>query len=133
MRKKPRNQLQLASNLTKLPPGTQGEERETGVGKGGEAGSRGKRGTLKRRCPSPLTGIHPRQQWPGSHHINNPSEVGKGGAAPLLFALLLVHLLHFHPPVLKPDFDLSLTQIEESGHFVPAVPGEVHIEQKLLL
>lgn len=46
----------------------------------------------------------------------------------LLFALLLIHLLHFHPPVLKPDFDLSLAQIEESGHFVPAVPGEVHIE-----
>lgn len=46
----------------------------------------------------------------------------------LLFALLLIHFLHFHPPVLKPDFDLSLTQIEESGHFVPTVPGEVHIE-----
>ena len=42
----------------------------------------------------------------------------------------LIHILHFHPPVLKPDFDLSLTQIEESGHFMPAVPGEVHIEQK---
>lgn len=55
----------------------------------------------------------------------------KGGS--LLFALLLIHFLHFHPPVLKPDFDLSLTQIEESGHFVPTVPGEVHIEQKLLL
>lgn len=61
-------------------------------------------------------------------------EKGWGGLGEsLLFALFLIHFLHFHPPVLKPDFDLSLTQIEESGHFVPTVPGEVHIEQKLLL
>lgn len=53
------------------------------------------------------------------------------GAALLLFsllALLLVHFLHFHPSVLKPDFDLSLTQVEESGHFVSTVPRQVHIE-----
>lgn len=45
-----------------------------------------------------------------------------------LLALLLVHFLHFHPSVLKPDFDLSLTQVEESGHFVSTVPRQVHIE-----
>lgn len=50
-----------------------------------------------------------------------------------LLALLLVHFLHFHPPVLEPDFDLSLAQVEEPGHLVPTVPGQVHIEQKLLL
>lgn len=44
------------------------------------------------------------------------------------FALFLVHFLHFHPSVLKPDFDLSLTQVEESGHFVSTVPRQVHIE-----
>ena len=45
-----------------------------------------------------------------------------------LLALLLVHFLHFPPSVLKPDFDLSLTQVEESGHFVSTVPRQVHIE-----
>lgn len=45
-----------------------------------------------------------------------------------LFALFLVHFLHFHPSVLKPDFDLSLTQVEESGHFMSTVPRQVHIE-----
>lgn len=44
------------------------------------------------------------------------------------FALFLVHFLHFHPSVLKPDFDLSLTQVEKSGHFVSTVPRQVHIE-----
>lgn len=46
---------------------------------------------------------------------------------------VFVDFLHFHPPVLKPDFHLSLGEVEEPGHLVPAVPGEIHIEQKLLL
>ena len=46
--------------------------------------------------------------------------------------LLFVHFLHLHTPVLKPDFDLSLRQIQDPGHLVSAVSGKVHIEQKLL-
>lgn len=91
--------------------------------------------TLKRKTPFPIH-LNPSQtalalQPP----LINKREMGKGEGwgKSSLFALFLIHFLHFHPPVLKPDFDLSLTQIEESGHFVPTVPGEVHIEQKLFL
>lgn len=51
----------------------------------------------------------------------------------LIFPLFLVQLLHFHPAVLKPDFDLSLAQVKQSGHLVSPVPGQVHIKQKLFL
>lgn len=92
--------------------------------------------TSKRKTPFP---IHLNTSWTAlalQPSLINKREMGRrwgGPGAASLFALFLIHFLHFHPPVLKPDFDLSLTQIEESGHFVPTVPGEVHIEQKLLL
>lgn len=50
----------------------------------------------------------------------------------LAVALFLVHFLHLHPPVLKPDFDLPLGQIQDPCDLVSAVSCEVHIEQKLL-
>ena len=50
----------------------------------------------------------------------------------LAVALLFVHFLHLHPPVLKPDFDLPLGQIQDPGHLEPAVSSQIHIEQKLL-
>lgn len=55
---------------------------------------------------------------------------------PLLFfdvGLFFVHFLHLHPPVLKPDFDLPLGQIQDPSDLVPAVSSEVHVKQKLLL
>lgn len=48
------------------------------------------------------------------------------------FGLVLIHFLHFHPPVLEPDFNLSLCQVQQASYLVPPVPGEVHIEQKFL-
>lgn len=42
-------------------------------------------------------------------------------------------LLPFHPPVLEPDLDLPLRQVERARHLVPPVPREVHVEQELLL
>lgn len=53
--------------------------------------------------------------------------------ASLVFRSVLVDFLHFHPAVLEPDLDLPLRKVEQSGHLVPAVPGEVHVEQKFLL
>lgn len=47
--------------------------------------------------------------------------------------LFFVHFLHLHPPVLKPDFDLPLGQIQDPSDLVPAVSSEVHVKQKLLL
>lgn len=99
------------------------------------------RRTLKRKIPFPIHLNTSQTALAQQPSLINKREMGKGWGGPgrggwgetLLFALFLIHFLHFHPPVLKPDFDLSLTQIEESGHFVPTVPGEVHIEQKLLL
>ena len=91
---------------------------------------------LKRRIPFPIHLNTSQTALALQPSLINKCEMEKGWAGlgeSLLFALFLIHFLHFHPPVLKPDFDLSLTQIEESGHFVPTVPGEVHIEQKLLL
>lgn len=92
--------------------------------------------TLKRKSPFPTHLNTSQTALALQQSLINKREMGKGWGGEggfLLFALFLIHFLHFHPPVLKPDFDLSLTQIEESGHFVPTVPGEVHIEQKLLL
>lgn len=92
--------------------------------------------TWRRKTPFPIHLNTSQTALALSPSLINKREMGKGRGGlggSSLFALFLIHFLHFHPPVLKPDFDLSLTQIEESGHFVPTVPGEVHIEQKLLL
>lgn len=51
----------------------------------------------------------------------------------LVFCSVLVDFLHFHPAVLEPDLDLPLREVEQPCHLVPAVPGEVHVEQKLFL
>lgn len=53
--------------------------------------------------------------------------------ASLVFCSVFVDFLHFHPAVLEPDLDLPFGEVEQSGHLVPAVPGEVHVEQKLFL
>lgn len=52
----------------------------------------------------------------------------------MFFAVVLffVHFLHLHSPVLKPDFDLPLSQIQDPRDLESAVSREVHIEQKLL-
>lgn len=94
--------------------------------------------TWRRKTPFPIHLNTSQTALARQPSLINTREMGKGRGGlgwgeSSLFALFLIHFLHFHPPVLKPDFDLSLTQIEESGHFVPTVPGEVHIEQKLLL
>lgn len=64
-----------------------------------------------------------------------PHGLVTGPQSTLLFlavVLFLVHFLHLHAPVLKPDFDLSLGQIQDPGDLEPAVSGQVHIKQKLL-
>lgn len=53
--------------------------------------------------------------------------------ASLVFCSVFVDFLHFHPAVLEPDLDLPFGEVEQSGYLVPAVPGEVHVEQKLFL
>lgn len=45
-----------------------------------------------------------------------------------LIGFFFIHFLHFHSPVLKPDFDLAFSEIKDSGYFVPPVPCKVHIE-----
>lgn len=60
---------------------------------------------------------------------SQPGAVRPGSVLGLVFALLL----HLHAPVLKPDLDLPLGQVEGARHLVPPVPREVHVEQKLLL
>ena len=42
-------------------------------------------------------------------------------------------LLEFHPPILEPDFDLSLGQTKSVGHLDPTPPGQVMVRVKLLL
>ena len=51
----------------------------------------------------------------------------------LIFRLVLIQLLHFHPSVLEPYFNLSLSQVQLARYFVPPVPREVHVEQELFL
>ena len=53
--------------------------------------------------------------------------------ASLVLCSVLIDFLHFHPAVLEPDLNLPFREVEQSGHLVPAVPGEVHVEQKLFL
>ena len=50
----------------------------------------------------------------------------------LALGLLFVHFLHLHPPVLEPDLNLPLRQVQHPGDLVTAVPGEVHVKKKLL-
>lgn len=45
------------------------------------------------------------------------------GLGLLLVGFLFIHLFHLHPPVLKPDFDLPLGEVENPGHLIPTVPG----------
>lgn len=46
---------------------------------------------------------------------------------------VFVQFFHFHPAVLKPDFNLSLSEIEEPRDLVPAVACEVCVKQELFL
>lgn len=46
---------------------------------------------------------------------------------------VFVKLLHLHPAVLEPDFNLSLREVEQPRHLVPAVPGQVGVEEELFL
>lgn len=50
-----------------------------------------------------------------------------------VFCSVLVDLLHLHPAVLEPDLHLPFGEVEQPGHLVPAVPREIHVEQKLFL
>lgn len=52
---------------------------------------------------------------------------------PLVLGLVLILLLHFHPPVLEPDLHLALRQVECARHLMPSIAREVHVEQELLL
>lgn len=47
---------------------------------------------------------------------------------PLLHPLLLLH-----PPVLEPDLDLRLVELERAGDLDPAGPRQVLVEVELLL
>lgn len=48
----------------------------------------------------------------------------------VLLALSLAFVLH--PPVLEPDFDLSLGQVQQSRYFHPPRPAKVLVEVELL-
>lgn len=50
------------------------------------------------------------------------SRLGQGLGL-LLVGFLFIHLFHLHPPILKPDFDLPLGEVENPGHLIPTVPG----------
>lgn len=50
-----------------------------------------------------------------------------------LFAFQLGIFLPLHPPVLKPDFDLSLVQAEVVGDLNAPPPRQVSVKMKLFL
>ena len=51
----------------------------------------------------------------------------------LVFRLVLALFLHLHSPVLEPDLHLPLREVQSPRHLVPAVSGEVHVEEELFL
>ena len=48
-------------------------------------------------------------------------------------APLRLLFLPLHPPVLEPDLDVALGEVEAGGQLVPAGSGDVPVEEKLLL
>lgn len=44
-----------------------------------------------------------------------------------------VHFLQFHPAVLKPDFNLSVREVDAAADLEAPLSSKVHVEQKLLL
>lgn len=58
---------------------------------------------------------------------------GAGAGARRGEALHSLVLLLLHPPVLEPDLDLPLVQVEKAGHLHPPRPAQVAAEVKLLL
>lgn len=66
------------------------------------------------------------------HHLSSLRSLG---SLLLLIELLdgLDLLLQLHPPVLEPNFNLSLRQTELVSHLYPSPPGEVVVGVELLL
>jgi len=58
---------------------------------------------------------------------------GGGGAGYVGEALHSLVLLLLHPPVLKPDLNLPLVEVEQAGHLLPPRPAQVAAEVELLL
>lgn len=46
---------------------------------------------------------------------------------------IFIAFLHLHAAVLEPDFHLSLGEVEQPRDLVPAVTGEIHVKEELLL
>ena len=58
---------------------------------------------------------------------------GGGGGPAGAEALSSLVLLLLHPPVLEPDLDLPLLEVEQTGHLRPPRPAQVAAEVELLL
>ena len=61
------------------------------------------------------------------------ARVPRAAAAVLLLLLSLAVLLALHPPVLEPDLDLPLRQVEVPRQLPPLLLGHVRVEEELLL
>lgn len=58
---------------------------------------------------------------------------GAKGSLSLVFRAVFVQFFHLHPAVLEPDFDLSLGEVKEPRHLVPAIARKVRVKEKLFL
>ena len=61
------------------------------------------------------------------------ARVPRAAAAVLLLLLSLAVLLALHPPVLEPDLDLPLRQVEVARQLPALLLGDVGVEEELLL
>lgn len=72
-----------------------------------------------------------------AHVRNSVISLVKSGVvvncALLPFTGLPVQLLQLHAPVLEPDLDLSVGQVDTPADLQAALPRQIHVEQELLL
>lgn len=72
-----------------------------------------------------------KERWGGGGDDAGSGEIKIGGQFP--DPILSVHFLEFHSAILKPDFDLSVCEVNGLANLQAALSRQIHIEQKLFL